>query len=413
MRSRIKSAAMICILWMGVLCPKTAAAEIHEPQDLYAQAAVVMEAETGRILYEKNGNEQRAMASTTKLMTLVIALEYGDFDQPVTVSARAAAQPKVNMNMRQGETFRLGDLLYAMMLQSYNDVALAIAEAVGGSVEEFCWLMNMKAVELGARQTHFATPNGLDHEDHYSTAVDMALIARYVLKNEEALKIMQTASYTIDKDEINSRTVSLINKNPLLTSYAGTVGGKTGFTAKAGLCLVGMAQRDGITLITVVLGAGWPPNSSYRVRDCQKLFEYGFTNYYFAGIPVKEKDTFEPIEVRNGLQEQVSTHIEGDISYFMRADDTWDLQYNLPYVMDAPIQKGQVMGTVSVCINGQAIGYLDVVADEDVSCRTFLYYLRRLIRVGTEDIWSVYKSLWPTAAQDPAGNVRSGLQPGW
>ena len=395
---RIRIGLLLGLLLAGVLClrPVQVSAEQKSPGELYARAAVVMEAETGRILYEKNGSEELAMASTTKLMTLVIALEYGDFSKPVEVSARAASQPKVNMNMRAGETFRLKDLLYAMMLQSYNDAAVAVAEAVAGSVEDFCWLMNMKAAELGACRTHFSTPNGLDSPDHYSTAVDMALIARYVLQNEEALAIMQTKSYWIQQDEVNSRSLALANKNPLLTSYAGAVGGKTGFTSQAGLCLVGMARRDGVTLIAVALGAGWPPHSSYRVRDCQRLFEYGFTNYYFARLPVETQDARETVEIRGGQKERVFTHIEGEIEYFVREDDRWQLQYDLPYVLDAPVYRGQVLGTASVCVNGQAVGYLEVVADEDVPRRTFLYYLRRL--AGKGFLWNGYRSLWPPAA---------------
>ncbi len=398
--------AAVCLI-LRLLAWAVPVSAAETPEGLYAQAAVVMEAKTGRILYEKNGNEQRAMASTTKLMTMVIALEYGDFSKPVTVSERAASQPKVNMSLRTGETFRLKDLLYALMLQSCNDAAVAIAEAVAGSVEEFCWLMNMKAVSLGAVQTHFATPNGLDREDHYSTAVDMALISRYVLGNEEAMAILKTPSYTIAKDAVNSRSVSLVNKNPLLTSYAGAIGGKTGFTAKAGLCLVGMAQRDGVTLIAVVLGAGWPPHSTYRVRDCQKLFEYAFTRYRFASLPVSERDTGEPVEVHNGRKDRVSTCVSGEAEYYLCEEDLWELEYDLPYVVEAPVRKGQVLGSAALCINGQAVAYLAVTAAEDVPRRTWLDYFKQLLQ--EDQVWSACKSLWPTAASVPGASVKNGL----
>lgn len=304
--------------------------DILKEDELHAAAAVVMEAETGRILFEKNGNEQRAMASTTKIMTLLVALEYGDFETPVTVSANAARQPKVRMDLKEGETFRLMDLLYAMMLVSYNDAAVAIAEAVAGDVPSFCYLMNLKARELGAYQTHFSTPNGLDAEDHYSTAVDMALIGRAALEDETALQIMQTRSYTISKDEGNCRSVSLNNKNPMLNSYTEAIGGKTGFTNEAGLCLVSMAERDGVQLISVVLGSGWPPHSNYRVSDTVKLFDFGF------------KEASRQKALREAAEKEI-------------AEEKW---------------------------------------------------FRRIV-------WNVCKSIWPSAAADPAENVKNGSAKAW
>ncbi len=286
------------------------------------------------------------------------------------------------MDMREGETFALMDLLYAMMLRSYNDAAVAIAEAVAGSVEEFCWMMNLKAAEVGARQTHFSTVNGLDAADHYSTAVDMARITQYVMQNETAMQIMGTRSYTIQKNGVNSRQVMVENKNPLLTSYKGAIGGKTGFTAEAGLCLVGIAERDDIALIAVVLGAGWPPHSSYRVSDCQKLFEYGFNGYYYAELPVGRLDTGEPVEVRGGVYGAVNTYVaEESFRYFVEEGDRWRLEYDLPYVVDAPVAKDQVLGMVSVCVDGRAVGHLEVRAAEAVAIRDYWFYWKELLDI--------------------------------
>lgn len=373
--------------------------DILKEDELHAAAAVVMEAETGRILFEKNGNEQRAMASTTKIMTLLVALEYGDFETPVTVSANAARQPKVRMDLKEGETFRLMDLLYAMMLVSYNDAAVAIAEAVAGDVPSFCYLMNLKARELGAYQTHFSTPNGLDAEDHYSTAVDMALIGRAALEDETALQIMQTRSYTISKDEGNCRSVSLNNKNPMLNSYTEAIGGKTGFTNEAGLCLVSMAERDGVQLISVVLGSGWPPHSNYRVSDTLKLFEYGFNEFSRETIRTDWLDEHTIVEVSGGFVDSVSTRLEGSLDYYMKESDSVSLFYDLPYVVEAPVAEGQVLGQAAVCIDGKAVGYLDVVAQESAEEKSF----RRLL-------WNVCKSIWPNVDADLAENVKSGLR---
>lgn len=367
--------------------------------DFHAAAAVVMEAESGRILYEKNGNQQLAMASTTKIMTLLVALEYGDFDAPVMVSENAASQPKVHMNLKAGETFRLMDLLYAMMLVSYNDAAVAVAEAVAGDTESFCYLMNLKARELGANQTHFTTPNGLDAEDHYSTAVDMALIARAALSDKTAMEIMGTRSYAIQQDEVNSRSVQLSNKNPLLSSYTAAIGGKTGYTNEAGLCLVGLAERDGVQLITVVLGSGWPPHSNYRIADTVRLFEYGFNEFRHETIRTDWLDEHTVVEVSGGFKDRVSTRLEGSLSYYMKESDSVSLFYDLPYVVEAPIAEGQVLGQVVVCIDGKAVGYLDVVARESAEEKSYWRLL-----------WNVCKSIWLSADADLAENVKSGLR---
>ncbi len=407
------------VVWLLMVLIVPVSAEEKEPEadDLHAASAVVMEAKTGRILFEKNGSEERAMASTTKIMTLLVALEYGDFETPVTVSANAARQPKVRMDLKEGETFRLMDLLYAMMLVSYNDAAVAIAEAVAGDVPSFCYLMNLKARELGAYRTHFATPNGLDAEDHYSTAVDMALIGRAALEDETALQIMQTRSYTISKDEVNCRSVSLVNKNPMLSSYTEAIGGKTGFTSEAGLCLVSMAERGGVQLIAVVLGSGWPPHSNYRVADSMKLFEYGFNEFQFESIRTDWLDEHPVVEVSGSFVDRVSTRLEGrtgsqtpmgsnmptgsspNLMYYMKESDSVSLFYDLPYVVEAPVTEGQVLGQAAVCIDGKAVGYLDVVAQESAEENTFWRLL-----------WNVCKSIWPSVDVGLAENVKSGSQ---
>lgn len=389
------------VVWLLMVLIVPVSAEEKEPEadDLHAASAVVMEAKTGRILFEKNGSEERAMASTTKIMTLLVALEYGDFETPVTVSANAARQPKVRMDLKEGETFRLMDLLYAMMLVSYNDAAVAIAEAVAGDVPSFCYLMNLKARELGAYRTHFATPNGLDAEDHYSTAVDMALIGRAALEDETALQIMQTRSYIISKDEVNCRSVSMVNKNPMLSSYTAAIGGKTGFTNEAGLCLVSMAERDGVQLIAVVLGSGWPPHSNYRVTDSLKLFEYGFNEFQFESIQTDWLDEHPVVEVSGGFVDRVGTRLEGNFGYYVKESDMVSLFYDLPYVVEAPVTEGQVLGQAAVCIDGKAVGYLDVVAQESAAEKTFWRLL-----------WSVCKSIWPSVDVGLAENVKSGSQ---
>ena len=212
--------------------PLTAA----EPENLHAAAAVLMDAESGRVLFEKNGTEKLPMASTTKIMTLLIALENADPDGIVTVSSRADSMPEVKLHIREGERYRLLDLLYSLILESHNDTAVAIAEHIGGSVEQFASMMNQKARDLGCFDTYFITPNGLDAQDehgiHSTTAKDLARIMRFCIRNEEFLAITRTASHTFS-DLDGTRNFTVQNKNAFLNMMDGVLSGKTGFTGNA------------------------------------------------------------------------------------------------------------------------------------------------------------------------------------
>lgn len=379
MRIRRIGIAVFLLFW---LYPGTVWAEDTIPESaLYAQSAVVMEAETGRIVYAKNAETKRAMASTTKLMTLLIALEEGDPESRVTISERAASQPEVHMDTQAGETYRLEDLLYAMMLQSYNDTAVAIAEHIAGSVEAFCEAMNERAAELGAVDTHFSTPNGLDAEDHYATAYDMALIMREVIQNEEALTILQTRSYMIPADEGHDRNISLVNKNPMLNVDSGTLGGKTGFTANAGLCLVNAVQQNDVTLITVVLGSGWPPNSGCRVSDTRRLLQYGYEQFYMKDFSFDGTDTKVRVAVHDGDVQTVGSSISGDFRYYIKDSDTLEMYYDLPYAIEAPVQAGDIIGEAVISVNQKTVASLPIVCNETVEETTWSYFVRQLLTI--------------------------------
>lgn len=220
----MKKKGMILLLAVRMLCPGTLTfAQSEEPDNLYAQSAVLMDADSGRILFEKNGREARPMASTTKIMTCILALEEGDLSEEVTVSANAAAQPQVHLGIREGEQYRLEDLLYSLMLESHNDTAVAIAEHIAGSTEGFAALMNERAEAIGCEDTHFVTPNGLDAEDeggvHSTTAADLARIMRYCItqseKKEDFLRITQTESHAFSNLD-GSRSFSCYNHNAFL-----------------------------------------------------------------------------------------------------------------------------------------------------------------------------------------------------
>lgn len=238
-------------------------------EDVSARQAVLMEQETGNVLFDKKAHEQRSVASITKVMTAIIALEYGKLDDKVKVSERAIYTEGSAIYLANDETMSLEDLLYGLMLRSGNDAAVAIAEHIGGSVEGFTFLMNEKAKWIGMQDSSFANPHGLEAEDHYSTAYDIALLMRYAMENTAFKKISNTENY-----QSENRTYTWHNKNKLLTRlYPYSTGGKTGFTKKAGRTLVTTASKEGLDLIVVTLNAGDDWN------DHIQLFEWGFDAY--------------------------------------------------------------------------------------------------------------------------------------
>ena len=278
----------------------------EEPGNLYAQSAVLMDGSSGRILYEKNGEEFMANASTTKILTCILALENAELTDVVQVSSYAASMPDVQLHIREGEQYYLGDLLYSLMLESHNDVAVAIAEHISGSQEEFSKLMNRKAKEIGCKNTLFLTPNGLDatqkikQEDykilnqenseeifHGTTAADLALIMRYCIrlspKREQFLQITRTPAHSFQNME-RTRSFTCRNHNAFLNMMEGALSGKTGFTGKAGYCYVGALEREGKCYIVALLACGWPNNKTYKWSDCRKLMEYGLKEYQLFSL---------------------------------------------------------------------------------------------------------------------------------
>lgn len=253
---------IFCTLFILIQNPAAAAEtgqqEEKEKLSLNARAAVLMDADSGRILYGKNETMVFPMASTTKIMTLIVALEHNEPDQIVMASAGASAMPEVRLGVHEGERYRMEDLYYAMMLESFNDAAMMIAEGTVGSVENFAELMNEKAISLGCTQTYFITPNGLDAADekgvHSSTAEDMAKIMRYAIDNEDFLKITQTADYSFT-DCDRKRSFEVHNKNVLLTMMDGVLSGKTGYTADAGYCYVCAVKKMTVHLSQHFLAA--------------------------------------------------------------------------------------------------------------------------------------------------------------
>ncbi len=370
--------------------------------DLYALSACLMDADSGRVLYGKNVDEVRAMASTTKIMTLIIALEYGNAEDTVTISPYAASMPDVQLNVRAGEQYRLGDLCYAMMLESYNDIAAAIAEHIGMAyadidindtekrsiddsrkcVSAFAGLMNDKARELGCENTYFITPNGLDAEDengkHSTTARELALIAAYAVKKDDFNVITGTKQYSFC--EINGkRNCNVYNKDAFLNQMSGAFGIKTGFTGKAGYCFVGALKSDGRTFISVVLGSGWPSARTYKWKDTRKLMEYGINNFFEQKIFTTVEE-YKSVEVTDGIGDSVGTRIEGELSMLISSSDEVKVVYELEDSVKAPVYEDDKLGKAIVYVNGERVAIFPITASGDVKQVGFNWFLKELMK---------------------------------
>ncbi len=338
---------------------------------LYATGAVLMDADTGRVLYEKNSSTFLANASTTKILTCILALENASLDESVETSAYAAGMPKVKLYMKQGEHFKLGDLLYSLMLESHNDTAVAIAEHVGGSLEEFAAMMNTKAREIGCDNSWFITPNGLDATQNYTdnsgnivqlshgtTAEDLARIMAYCCfesnQSKKFLEITQTPSYAFQSME--GRSFSCVNHNAFLQMMEGVISGKTGFTSKAGYCYVGCLERDGKRFTIALLGCGWPNNKTYKWKDSKTLFTYGLENFEYHSIDevVFDESILNPVLVKEAQTEYLNRQFliplevkEGSFEgLLLSKDEQIVMQYRVADELTAPVKQGEPVGYI-------------------------------------------------------------------
>ena len=340
---------MLCIPLSANAAPKTS-----------AKSAILMEAESGRVLYQQNAFVRLPMASTTKIMTAIVAIEAGNIGRTVLVSPEAVGVEGSSIYLYPHEKLTLEQLLYALMLESANDAATAIAIEVAGSVEAFSALMNQKAEALGLTATHFTNPHGLDHEEHYTTAYDLAKIAAYAMKNDTFRKICGTGRITIPLKETEGTRV-LINHNKLLSRYRGAVGVKTGFTKKSGRCLVSAAERDGMTLIAVTLHA---PNDW---NDHQSLLDFGFSHYKRETFA--EKGDYQCyLPVIGGHEAQVTAVNSETLSALLSADHK-DVTFRIeaPRMLYAPVPDGTVVGRVIVSCDGKDIAASDLITTHEIS----------------------------------------------
>lgn len=372
---------IILLLLGNIRLPVQAEEAPEEPEDLYARSAVLMDADSGRVLFGKEEHVIRPMASTTKIMTCILALEEMEKGQTATVSQNAARQPKVRLGVQEGEEYYLEDLLYALMLESYNDSAVVIAEEISGSVEDFADQMNEKAAALGCTDTHFVTPNGLDGEDeegiHSTTAKDLARIMRYCImespKREAFLEVTRTKEYSFTDVE-GKRSFSCSNHNAFLDMMDGALSGKTGFTADAGYCYVGALRQGERTFIVALLACGWPNNKNYKWTDTRKLMEYGLNNYEYhkieAGADVQEIPVEKGVDDKDPYQKTTTVRAAVEesepLSILMREDEKIEKKTELPKTLAAPVKKGQKVGEMICLLEGEEVGRFEIWALEDV-----------------------------------------------
>lgn len=391
---------LIVIQCSFVLTPAYAEEEVSlQESELYSKACAMVDGDSGRLLYGKSEDVAMANASTTKILTCILALENCQTDEVVTMSAEAAAQPKVHLGTKEGEQFYLKDLLYGLMLESYNDCAYAIAEHVAGSVAEFADLMNEKALELGCKDTHFVTPNGLDQEDeggeHHTTAYDLCLIMSYCAWEspvcEEFLSLTQTRNYSFNS--LSGTGYSVSNKNSFLDMMDGVITGKTGYTAKAGYCYVAAVEEGGRHYAIALLACGWPNNKTYRWSDAKKLFMFGLDHYHlYQGT--EDAFSLDSIEVSSGYQKgslaEWGRHVslplyvdagEDTSLTFLKAD--WDeaqVKKEFTELLEVPVNKGQKLGKISYCINGEEIYSYDICAASDIKKWDFKTFIDALLK---------------------------------
>lgn len=411
------------------LCVQMPVVTIAKEPDLYATSAVLLDADTGRILYGKNAHTPMAMASTTKIMTCILLLELGDLEDEVKVSAYAASMPKVKLYLKKGESYQVRDLLYSLMLESHNDSAVALAEYIGKNylseelkqkdtseytaeeskqaVKAFAVLMTKKAEELGCENTYFITPNGLDAtetltlengetvtKEHCTTAVELARIMSYCIrespKKEEFLKITATPNYSFSA---NGRSYSCVNHNSFLTMMQGAISGKTGFTNKAGYCYVGALESEGRTFVVALLACGWPNNKTYKWSDTKELMLYGMERYFwkaFADADVKyEESRLSPLIVKNGCTDILGGTaytnlkiVEGEEKYkgiLLGPDESVKVECHCKESLTAPVKGGTVVGNIYYVVDDTIYKTEHIVTTDEVKAVDFNWCIEQIV----------------------------------
>ncbi len=355
------------IVWASI--PVYAEKE-DDTMGLSAKAAILMNLETGEILYEYNADERLPEASITKVMTLLLVFEAIDsgkisYEDTVTCSAHAASMGGSQIWLEEGETMTVDELLKAAVVGSANDASVALAEHIAGSHEAFVVMMNDRARELNMTQTSYKNCTGLDAEGHLTSALDVALVSAELLKHEDILNYS-----TIWMDTLRNGEFQLSNTNKLLKNYPDAIGLKTGTTSQAGCCVSAAARRDGMTLIAVIMGA---PNSKHRFADAAALLDYGFANYEVAKAADYIPQT-EGIKVRGGMDKAIQTSVVSDGYVLIEKGRSAEVTVNVKYdgEINAPVYTGQTVGTVELLLDNNVLGEYKIITSCGTEKITFL-----------------------------------------
>lgn len=343
--------------------------------EVTAPSAVLMEASTGQVLFEKDPHAVRSCASITKVMTLCLVFEAIDsgrlsLDQTLTASAHAASMGGSDIWLEEGEAMSVDDLMKATVIMSANDAAVVLAEAVSGSEDAFVERMNQKAQELGMNDTVFKNCNGLDEEGHVTSAYDVALMSRELIRHEKIF------DYTLTwMDSVRGGETQLVNTNKLIRSYQGITGLKTGTTGQAGSCITATAEREGLSLIAVVLGAD---STDHRFQDAAALLDYGFGGWR---VTEPEAPVLDPVPVARGMAPTVEVQAGESPSILLEAAETGQVETEIVLQeLAAPVQAGEVVGQIHYQVNGKTVAQVDITAVSGVEAVTFSGALGRLLQ---------------------------------
>ena len=377
-----------------------------------------MDAKSGRVLFTKNGDAPLSMASTTKILTCILTLETADVTEEVTISSYAASQPKVKLYIKKGESYVLNDLMHSLMLESHNDVAVAIAEHIGtkllaGKISKdasehteeesklavltFAQKMNEKATQIGCGDSYFVTPNGLDgsykEKEHHSTAEDMARIMAYcILESEKSAEFLDVTRCESHSFTANGRNFYLANHNAFLHMMDGVVSGKTGFTNKAGYCYVGALENEGRVYTIALLGCGWPNNKTYKWADAKKLFSYGMEEFVFRTTEeIDERKMIPPyLRVLGGqspaIGEDAKVHLaivdeNKEAAVLGKETECFLAKVDLPDKLQAPLKEGAVVGKVTYLLGGECFMEKDIVLTKDVGAIDYRWCMDKVLEL--------------------------------
>lgn len=359
---------------------QTASKASDEPK-INSRYAIVLDRKSKAIIYGKNEKDKTKMASTTKIMTSIIVIENANLSEIVEISSKAAATGGSRLKIKKGDKITVKDLLYGLMLRSGNDAAVALAEHIGGSIEGFAELMNNKAKDLELNNTHFVTPHGLDAEEHYTTAYELAILTDYALNNEILANIVKTKSCNIN---INGYSRTISNTNELLGNLNGVYGVKTGFTNEAGRCLVTSIKRGEMDIICVVLGAD---TKKIRTTDSVKLIEYTFSNFKSINIKEKIEEEFNNwkdinegrINIKKGIKNGIEIKLdEYDLKNYPIKNNTEEkivikVECNMNLI--APIEKNKKIGRITVLYDSNNILEIDILTAESIRKKGITDYI--------------------------------------